>query len=51
MAANGQGILIQADQMVEIEGGIAMSRSMWMGEEMLRLFRGGRNAPLFPNKL
>jgi NAD(P)-dependent dehydrogenase (short-subunit alcohol dehydrogenase family) len=51
MAGNGQGILIQADQMAEIEGGIAMARSLWMGEEMLRLFRGGRNAPLFPNKL
>jgi NAD(P)-dependent dehydrogenase (short-subunit alcohol dehydrogenase family) len=51
MAGNGQGILIQADQMAEIEGGIARARSLWMGEEMLRLFRGGRNAPLFPNKL
>jgi NAD(P)-dependent dehydrogenase (short-subunit alcohol dehydrogenase family) len=51
MTANGQGISIQADQMAEIEGGIARSRSMWMGEAMLRLFRGGRNAPLFPNKL
>lgn len=51
MAGNGQGILIQADQMAEIEGGIARSRSIWMGEEMLRLFRSGRNAPLFPNKL
>jgi NAD(P)-dependent dehydrogenase (short-subunit alcohol dehydrogenase family) len=51
MASNGQGILIQADLMAEIEGGIAKARSQWMGEEMLRLFRGGRNAPLFPNKL
>ena len=51
MASNGQGILIQADQMAEIEGGIAKARSHWMGEEMLRLFRDGRNAPLFPNKL
>ena len=50
-ASNGQGILIQADQMAEIEGGIAKARSQWMGEEMLRLFRGGRDAPLFPNKL
>jgi len=51
LASNGQGILIQADQMAEIEGGIAKARGQWMGEEMLKLFRGGRDAPLFPNKL
>lgn len=51
MQSNGNGILIQADRMAEIESGIAKSRSQWMGEEMLGLFRGGRNAPLFPNKL
>jgi NAD(P)-dependent dehydrogenase (short-subunit alcohol dehydrogenase family) len=50
MASNGQGILIQANQMAEIEGGIAKARSQWMSEEMLKLFRGGRNAPLL-NKL
>jgi hypothetical protein len=27
MASSGQGILIQADQMAEIEGGIAKARS------------------------
>lgn len=47
MASNGQGILIQANRMAEIEGGIAKARSQWMGEEMLKLFRGGRNASLF----
>jgi hypothetical protein len=31
MAANGRGILIQADQMAEIEGGIARPRRMLMG--------------------
>ena len=46
MASNGQGILIQANQMAEIEGGIAKAKSQWMGEEMLKLFRGGKNAPL-----
>jgi hypothetical protein len=51
MASNGQGILIQANQMAEIEGGIAKARSQWMSEEMLKLFRGGRNAPPFLNKL
>ena len=51
MASNGQGILIQANQMAEIEGGITKARSQWMGEEMLKLFRGGRNVRLFPNKL
>jgi len=48
---NGQGILIQADRMVDLEAGIAKTRNVWMGEEMLSLFRGGRTAPLFANKL
>ncbi len=51
MKSNGKGILIQADKMADIEGGIAKSRAQWMGKEMLDFFRGGRNAPLFPNKL
>ena len=49
--ANGSGILIQANRIQELEGGIAKTRGNWMGTEMLDLFRGGRNAPLFPNKL
>ncbi|EXJ91193.1 hypothetical protein A1O1_04302 [Capronia coronata CBS 617.96] len=51
MEANGKGLLIQAGRAVDVEQGIATSRKIWMGEEMLRLFRGGRNAPLFPNRL
>lgn len=51
MKANGSGVLIQANRMQELEGGIAKGRKQWMGEEMLGLFRGGREAPLFPNKL
>ena len=51
MKSNGSGVMVQADKMANIEAGIARSREMWMGQEMLRLFRGGRNAPLFPNKL
>lgn len=49
--ANGSGVLIQANRIQEVEGGIAKTRQQWMGKEMLDLFRGGRNAPLFPNKL
>jgi NAD(P)-dependent dehydrogenase (short-subunit alcohol dehydrogenase family) len=49
--ANGSGCLIQANRIQELEGGIAKSRTHWMGKEMLELFRGGRDAPLFPNKL
>ena len=49
--ANGSGVLIQANRCQELEAGIAKSRGQWMGKEMLELFRGGRNAPLFPNKL
>ena len=51
MAANGSGVLIQANRCQELEGGIAKTRQQWMGKEMLERFRGGRNAPLFPNKL
>lgn len=51
MKANGSGILVQANKCQEIEGGLAKTRQQWMGKEMLDLFRGGRGAPLFPNKL
>lgn len=51
MKANGSGYLIQANRIQELEAGIAKTRQQWMGKEMLELFRGGRNAPLFPNKL
>ena len=51
MKSNGAGIMVQANKMANVEEGIAKSRSLWMGEEMLGLFRGGRDAPLFPNKL
>ncbi|SMR49359.1 unnamed protein product [Zymoseptoria tritici ST99CH_3D1] len=49
--ANGMGVLVQANRCQELEGGIAKSRGVWMGKEMLERFRGGREAPLFPNKL
>ncbi|KAK5128400.1 hypothetical protein LTR85_003068 [Meristemomyces frigidus] len=51
MKANGSGYLIQGNRVKELEGGIAKTREQWMGKEMLGLFRGGRDAPLFPNKL
>ena len=51
MKSNGAGVMVQADKMANIEEGIAKSRNLWMGKEMLDLFKGGRNAPLFPNKL
>jgi NAD(P)-dependent dehydrogenase (short-subunit alcohol dehydrogenase family) len=46
--SNGMGVLIQADKMMELERGLAKSREAWMGTEMLEMFRGGRDAPLFP---
>lgn len=49
--ANGAGYLIQANRVQEVEGGLARTREQWMGKEMLSLFRSGRSAPLFPNKL
>lgn len=51
MKSNGRGLLIQAGKCFDVEAGIAKSRSVWMGSEMLQLFRSGRSAPLFPNKL
>ncbi|KAF2809747.1 uncharacterized protein BDZ99DRAFT_463514 [Mytilinidion resinicola] len=47
MAANGAGIFVQADRMVDFERSLAKNREVWMGKEMLDLFRGGRQAPLF----
>ena len=49
--ANGMGLLVQGGRTADLELGIAKGRKDWMGEEMLKLFRGGRQAPLFPNKL
>lgn len=49
--ANGKGLLVQAGRVADVELGIAKTRKLWMSDEMLRLFRGGREAPLFPNKL
>jgi hypothetical protein len=51
LKANGKGLLIQAGRVADLELGMAKTRKLWMSEEMLRLFRGGRDAPLFPNKL
>ena len=47
MQANGAGIFVQADKFADLERGLAKSREVWMGKEMLDLFRGGRTAPLF----
>ncbi len=38
MEGNGKGLLIQAGRVADLEKGIATSRKMWMGEEMLNLF-------------
>lgn len=51
MEGNGAGILVQKDRMADVERGIAKTRGEWMGRDMLDLFRGGRTAPLFENKL
>ena len=47
MAANGAGIFVQADKFTNLERGLAKSRELWIGKEMLDLFRGGRTAPVF----
>ena len=51
LGANGMGLLVQGDRVTDVEAGLARSRGLWMGEEQLGLFRGGRGAGLFPNKL
>jgi hypothetical protein len=47
MKANGKGLLVQSDRNWDIEAGLAKTRSSWMSQEMLGLFKGGRAAPLF----
>ena len=47
MAANGAGIFVQADRMVDFKRGLAKTREIWMEREMLDLFRDERKAPLF----
>lgn len=47
MAVNGAGIFVQADRMVDFKRGLAKTREIWMGREILDLFKGGRKAPLF----
>jgi len=39
---NGKGILCQADKLVDLEEGLAKSRTHWIGQEMLDFFRSGR---------
>ncbi|PGH32236.1 hypothetical protein GX50_04967 [[Emmonsia] crescens] len=51
MQANGQGLLVQKDKMVDVERGIAKTREMWMGKEMLDLFKSGRNGLMSQSKL
>ncbi|KAF2872596.1 hypothetical protein BDV95DRAFT_542803 [Massariosphaeria phaeospora] len=42
MAASGAGILVQADNCMDWEARLAKTRTQWMGEEMLELYKGGR---------
>ncbi|OJD12631.1 hypothetical protein AJ78_06803 [Emergomyces pasteurianus Ep9510] len=51
MQANGQGLLLQKDMMVDVERGLAKSREVWMGKEMLAWFKGGSNALKAQSKL
>ena len=46
MKASGVALLIQENQIVEVESGIARTRNLRMGVEMLQLFKRGREAPL-----
>lgn len=51
MGGNGQGVFVQADRMIDLERGIAKTRGVWMGQEMLDLFRAGRVTPVITNRL
>ena len=41
----------KAITLADVEAGYAKTRKLWMSEEMLNLFRGGRGAVVFKNKL
>ncbi|KAH9881248.1 hypothetical protein J1614_001744 [Plenodomus biglobosus] len=47
VGGNGKGVFVQGGKFADLEAGLARSREVWMGREMLELFRGGRGAPLF----
>lgn len=40
--ANGRGMMIQNDEVVDLEEGIAKNRDAWMGERMAWLYKGGK---------
>jgi hypothetical protein len=48
LRANGMGILVQGDAMVDLEEGYVKSRESWMGLHMFILFKGGLKADLYP---
>lgn len=48
LRANGMGIMVQGDAMVDVEEGYAKSRDAWMGVHMLTLFKSGLKADLYP---
>ena len=43
MEANGMGMLVQSDKLWELESGLAKTRKIWFGEEMLGYFKTGSN--------
>ncbi|KAG9245367.1 hypothetical protein BJ878DRAFT_439532 [Calycina marina] len=50
--SSGKGLMIQAGKFADVEAGAAKGRKVWMGEEMLELFKSGRNTRAFlPSKL
>ncbi|KAI5474230.1 hypothetical protein MNV49_003868 [Pseudohyphozyma bogoriensis] len=46
-AANGQGVLVQGGECVDLEAGIAKNRKAWMGETHARLYKGGSGKNVF----
>jgi len=51
MQGNGHGLFVQADKFMDFERGLAKTRNIWMGQEMLDLFRAGRSTPVITNRL
>lgn len=45
------GLMVQGGLFVDVERGIAEGRPNWMGEEMARMYKGGKGADPFEKML
>lgn len=45
--ANGMGIMVQGGKFIDVEKSIQNSRKVWMGNEMDRMYKGGKGSDPF----